>query len=52
MPTFTNVNNVSILTGTTPKTHGIAGNFIYNELQRTEIPMVQSKVLNPIKDKL
>jgi phosphonoacetate hydrolase len=45
MPTFTNVNNVSILTGTTPKTHGIAGNFIYNELQRTEIPMVQSEFI-------
>jgi phosphonoacetate hydrolase len=43
MPTFTNVNNVSILTGTTPKTHGIAGNFLYDEIQRIEIPMIQSE---------
>jgi len=43
MPTFTNVNNVSILTGKTPKTHGIAGNFLYDEIQRIETPMIQSE---------
>lgn len=45
MPTFTNVNNVSILTASTPKKHGIAGNFLYNEMERTETPMVQSEFI-------
>ena len=27
MPSFTNVNNMSIVTGTTPDIHGICGNF-------------------------
>ena len=30
MPSFTNVNNMSIVTGTTPDVHGICGNFFFN----------------------
>src|SRR6185503_18694165 len=30
MPTFTNVNNSSIITGTPPSVHGISGNFFLN----------------------
>ncbi len=30
MPSFTNVNNMSIVTGTTPDIHGICGNFFFN----------------------
>ena len=29
MPSFTNVNNMSIVTGTTPDVHGICGNFFF-----------------------
>src|SRR5690349_8300609 len=30
MPTFTNVNNSSIITGVPPSVHGIGGNFFLN----------------------
>lgn len=30
MPSFTNVNNMSIVTGTTPDVHGICGNFFFD----------------------
>ena len=31
MPTFTNPNNVSIITGVPPSVHGISGNFFQIE---------------------
>ena len=30
LPSFTNVNNSSIVTGVSPAVHGISGNFFYN----------------------
>lgn len=30
MPTFTNPNNVSIITGVEPKVHGICGNYAWD----------------------
>ena len=31
LPSFTNVNNSSIVTGVSPAVHGISGNFFYDE---------------------
>ncbi len=39
MPTFTNVNNSSIVTGVPPSVHGICGNFFYDETAGREIMM-------------
>ena len=39
MPSFTNVNNLSIVTGTTPDTHGICANFFYNPEVKKETLM-------------
>ncbi|HSJ04508.1 MAG TPA: phosphonoacetate hydrolase [Verrucomicrobium sp.] len=45
MPTFTNVNNTSIVTGTPPGVHGIGGNFFYDTAQDAEVMMNSSKFL-------
>ncbi|WP_009965424.1 phosphonoacetate hydrolase [Verrucomicrobium spinosum] len=45
MPTFTNVNNTSIVTGTPPSVHGIGGNFFYDTAQDQEVMMNSSKFL-------
>jgi len=39
MPTFTNPNNVSIVTGAPPSVHGIAGNFMLDRATGAEIMM-------------
>jgi phosphonoacetate hydrolase len=39
MPSFTNPNNVSIVTGAPPSVHGISGNHFYDEQTRTDVPM-------------
>ena len=39
VPSFTNPNNLSIVTGVPPETHGICGNFYYNVEQNTEVMM-------------
>jgi phosphonoacetate hydrolase len=39
MPTFTNVNNSSIVTGVPPSVHGIGGNFFYDEQAGREVMM-------------
>ena len=39
MPTFTNVNNSSIITGTPPSVHGIGGNFFLNPDTGEEVMM-------------
>src|SRR5687768_13971812 len=36
MPTFTNVNNTSIVTGRPPSVHGIGGNFFYDTTRDEE----------------
>ncbi|HEV2186940.1 MAG TPA: alkaline phosphatase family protein, partial [Stellaceae bacterium] len=39
MPTFTNPNNVSIVTGVTPAQHGISGNFALDRETGAEVMM-------------
>jgi phosphonoacetate hydrolase len=39
MPTFTNPNNVSIVTGTAPSVHGISGNFALDRATGAEVMM-------------
>src|SRR5437762_11417270 len=39
MPTFTNVNNSSIVTGVPPAVHGIGGNFFYDTATGEEVMM-------------
>jgi phosphonoacetate hydrolase len=39
IPSFTNPNNLSIITGRPPAVHGIAGNFFYDPATKTEVMM-------------
>jgi phosphonoacetate hydrolase len=39
LPTFTNVNNSSIITGVPPSVHGISGNFFYDAAANQEVMM-------------
>lgn len=39
IPSFTNPNNLSIITGRPPAVHGIAGNFFYDPTTDTEVMM-------------
>lgn len=45
IPSFTNPNNLSIITGRPPAVHGIAGNFFYDPATRTEVMMNDPKFL-------
>ncbi len=45
IPSFTNPNNLSIITGRPPSVHGIAGNFFYDPASRTEVMMNDPKFL-------
>jgi phosphonoacetate hydrolase len=45
MPTFTNVNNSSIVTGVPPAVHGIGGNFFFDTSTGEEVMMNSSKFL-------
>jgi phosphonoacetate hydrolase len=45
MPTFTNVNNSSIVTGVPPSVHGIGGNFFFDTSIGEEVMMNSSKFL-------
>lgn len=45
MPTFTNVNNSSIVTGVPPVIHGIGGNFFYDEQAGREVMMTSAAYL-------
>ena len=45
MPTFTNVNNTSIVTGVPPSRHGIGGNFFYDVERGEEVMMNSSAFL-------
>lgn len=42
LPSFTNVNNTSIVTGVPPSVHGIGGNFFYDEASGQEVMMNSS----------
>ncbi|WP_257669036.1 phosphonoacetate hydrolase [Parapedobacter tibetensis] len=45
LPSFTNVNNSSIVTGVSPAVHGISGNFFYDETKDEEVMMNSSDYL-------
>src|SRR5690606_1542472 len=45
LPSFTNVNNSSIVTGVAPAIHGISGNFFYDESRDEEVMMNSSEYL-------
>jgi phosphonoacetate hydrolase len=45
MPTFTNPNNVSIVTGAPPSVHGIAGNFCLDRETGAEIMMTDPRLM-------
>jgi phosphonoacetate hydrolase len=45
MPTFTNVNNSSIISGVPPSVHGISGNFFLNPETGEEVMMNSSEFL-------
>ena len=45
LPSFTNVNNASIVTGVSPAVHGISGNFFYDTLNREEVMMNSASYL-------
>ena len=45
LPSFTNVNNSSIVTGVSPAMHGISGNFFYDEAKDQEVMMNSAEYL-------
>ncbi len=45
IPSFTNPNNLSIITGRPPAVHGIAGNFFYDPATKAEVMMNDPKFL-------
>jgi phosphonoacetate hydrolase len=45
MPTFTNPNNVSIVTGAPPSVHGIAGNYYLDRQTGREIMMTDERLM-------
>jgi len=45
VPSFTNPNNLSIVTGVTPAVHGICGNYLFDTASNTEVMMNDPKWL-------
>ncbi len=45
VPSFTNPNNISIVTGTPPAVHGISGNFFYDPATGEEVMMNDPKFM-------
>ncbi|MDE2334744.1 MAG: phosphonoacetate hydrolase [Rhodospirillales bacterium] len=45
IPSFTNPNNMSIITGTPPSLHGIAGNYFYDVASGQEVMMNDARFL-------
>lgn len=45
MPSFTNPNNLSIVTGAPPSVHGICGNYFFDQEQQKEVLMNDSRYL-------
>ncbi|MEO7547402.1 MAG: phosphonoacetate hydrolase [Ramlibacter sp.] len=45
VPSFTNPNNLSIVTGAPPSVHGICGNYLYDTATNTEVMMNDPKWL-------
>ena len=51
MPSFTNPNNLSIVTGVSPAVHGICGNFFYDRESDAEVMMNDPKFLRDVYDR-
>ena len=47
IPSFTNPNNISIITGRPPAVHGIAGNYFYDRATGEEVMMNDARFLRP-----
>lgn len=45
VPSFTNPNNLSIVTGAPPSVHGICGNFFFDKETQSEVLMNDAKYL-------
>src|SRR5262245_20502662 len=45
IPSFTNPNNISIITGGPPALHGIAGNYFYDPETRQEVMMNDARFM-------
>jgi phosphonoacetate hydrolase len=45
IPSFTNPNNLSIVTGQPPKVHGICGNYFFDRAMKQEVMMNDAKYL-------
>ncbi|MGH7081661.1 MAG: phosphonoacetate hydrolase [Acetobacteraceae bacterium] len=45
IPSFTNPNNISIITGTPPAVHGIAGNYFFDPASGQEVMMNEARFL-------
>jgi phosphonoacetate hydrolase len=45
IPSFTNPNNISIITGTPPSVHGISGNYFYDRASGQEVMMNDARFL-------
>jgi phosphonoacetate hydrolase len=45
IPSFTNPNNISIITGQPPRVHGIAGNYFYERASGQEVMMNEARFL-------
>jgi phosphonoacetate hydrolase len=45
IPSFTNPNNLSIITGSPPAVHGIAGNYFFDPLTKQEVMMNDARFL-------
>ncbi|MEE9589967.1 MAG: phosphonoacetate hydrolase [Hyphomicrobiaceae bacterium] len=45
IPSFTNPNNISIVTGRPPAVHGICGNFFYDRINDSEVMMNDPKFM-------
>jgi phosphonoacetate hydrolase len=45
MPSFTNPNNISIITGRPPAVHGIAGNYFYDREAKEEVMMNDARFM-------
>ena len=45
MPSYTNPNNVSVITGVPPRVHGIAGNYYYDRATEQEVMMNEAAMI-------
>src|SRR5215510_1073939 len=46
MPTFTNPNNMSIVTGAPPKVHGISGNYYFDQATGREVMITDASLVS------